>query len=54
MVTPGQLSLAEALPRVASLTTVPHEVAPAPVLTVTSPGAVIVGFIAGLSVTTTL
>ena len=38
-----QLSLAVAVPSVASLTTVSQEVAPAPVLTVTSAGAVTVG-----------
>lgn len=52
-VTPGQLSFAVALPNVASLTTVPQEVAPAPVLTDTAAGAVIVGGTEGLSVTVT-
>ena len=52
-VTPGQLSLAVAEPSVASPTYVPQEVAPGPVLTVTSAGAVTVGGTAGLSVTVT-
>jgi hypothetical protein len=49
-VTPGQLSLADAVPRVASLTTVSHVVAPGPVLAVTFGGAVIVGFSVSLTV----
>ena len=52
-VTPGQLSLAMAVPSVASATTVPQLVAPGPVLALTSAGAVMVGGIAGLSVTVT-
>lgn len=55
-VTPGQLSLAVAVPNAASrlLTATLHDVAPAPVYKVTSAGAVMVGFIAGLSVTVTV
>jgi len=53
-VTPGQLSLAEAVPRIASLTTVPQDVAPGPVLAETLDGAVIDGGIAGLSDTVTV
>ena len=53
-VTPGQLSLAVALPSVASLTNVPQEDAPGPVNAVTLLGAVIVGGIAGLSSTVTV
>src|SRR6185369_11913517 len=51
--TPAQLSLAVAVPSVALLTTVPHEVAPGPVETVTSFGAVIVGGMFGFSLTVT-
>lgn len=54
--TPGQLSLAVAVPSVASrlATVTPHDVAPAPVNSVTSAGAVIVGGTAGSSVTVTV
>lgn len=54
--TPGQLSLAVAVPSVASklATATPHDVAPAPVKSVTSAGAVIVGGTAGDSVTVTV
>ena len=50
-ITPGQLSLDVAEPSAASDTKVPQLVAPGPVDTLTGPGAVIVGGIAGLSVT---
>src|SRR6185369_8796567 len=52
-VTPAQLSFATAEPSCASVTNVPQLVAPGPVLTLTSAGAVMVGGIAGLSVTVT-
>jgi hypothetical protein len=52
-VTPAQLSFATADPSCASVTSVPQLVAPGPVLTLTSAGAVMVGGIAGLSVTVT-
>ena len=50
-VTPGQLSWAEAVPRVASLTSASHVVLPGPVEAVTFGGAVIVGFSVSLTVT---
>jgi hypothetical protein len=53
-VTPGQLSLADAVPIVASPTNAPQIVAPGPVLTETSAGAVTDGGIAGLSDTVTV
>jgi hypothetical protein len=49
--TPGQLSVAEALPMVASLTTVPQDVAPAPVYAVTFAGGVITGTVLSITVT---
>ena len=49
--TAPQLSLAEAVPRVASLTTTPHPVAPGPVPAFTSGGAVIVGGVVSTTVT---
>jgi hypothetical protein len=54
--TPGQLSLAVAVPSVVSrlATVTPHDDAPGPVNSVTSFGAVIVGGIAGSSVTVTV
>ena len=45
-----QLSLADAVPSVASLTTVSHDVAPGPVYAVTSAGAVIVGLTPSMTV----
>ena len=49
-VTPAQLSEADAVPRVALLTTVSHEVAPGPVLAETFDGAVMVGAIPSVTV----
>src|SRR5712691_5120786 len=54
IVTPAQLSLAVAVPRVASGTNVPQDVAPGPVKTVTWGGAVIAGFPTSLTVTVRL
>src|ERR1043166_686937 len=51
---PAQLSLAVAVPSVASLTNVPHELALGPVKAVTSAGASIVGMMLGLSFTLTV
>jgi len=50
-VTPGQLSLADAVPRVALLTSASQVVLPGPVFAVTFDGAVIVGFSVSLTVT---
>ena len=44
MVTPAQLSPADAVPRTASATNAPQDAAPGPVETVTPGGAVIAGF----------
>jgi hypothetical protein len=49
-VTPAQLSEADAVPRVALLTTVPQIVAPGPVLAETLAGAVIVGGVPSVTV----
>jgi hypothetical protein len=51
--TPGQLSVADPAPSVASrlLTVTPHEVAPAPVNNVTAPGAVTTGGVLSTTVT---
>jgi hypothetical protein len=51
---PGQLSLAVAVPKVASPTKVPHEVAFGPVLSVRFAGASMVGTIFGSSNTVTV
>ena len=52
MPTPGQLSIALAFPKIASLTTAPHIVAPGPVDAVTGEGGVMDGGV--LSTTATI
>src|SRR5438105_15401820 len=49
--TPGQLSVAEAVPSVSSLTNVPHDVAPGPVSAVTFAGGATTGGVLSLTVT---